>query len=82
MGDHLNWETKNIKLFSLRHHKDEIRFSMVSTNLLIILGSDSRVMMWDLSRIDRPQTEDKKKDGITKLFIVHSGYIVNFCDII
>jgi histone-binding protein RBBP4 len=38
-------------------------------------------MVWDLSRVDRPQSEDEKKDGPPELLFVHGGHTSRVSDI-
>ena len=38
-------------------------------------------MVWDLSRIDKPQTDDEKKDGPPELLFVHGGHTSRVSDI-
>ena len=50
-------------------------------NLLASSGSDRRVMVWDLSRFDKPQTEEEKKDGPPELLFVHGGHTAKVSDL-
>jgi histone-binding protein RBBP4 len=80
------WDIRNIKckLFSLRHHKEEVnqvKFSPMHGNLLASSSADRRVNIWDLSRIDKPQSEEDKKDGPPELLFVHGGHTAKVSDI-
>ena len=44
-------------------------------------SSDRRVNIWDLSRIDKPQTDEEKKDGPPELLFVHGGHTAKISDI-
>ena len=53
------WDMRNVKtkLFSLRSHTrdvNNVRFSKMQSNLLASSGYDRRLMIWDLSRFDKP----------------------------
>lgn len=50
-------------------------------NLLASASADRRVMVWDLSRIDRPQTDEEKKDGPPELMFMHGGMTAKISDI-
>jgi histone-binding protein RBBP4 len=80
------WDTRNVKckLFSLRGHKEEvnqIKFSPMHGNLLASSSSDRRVNIWDLARIDKPQTDEEKKDGPPELLFMHGGHCAKISDI-
>lgn len=80
------WDTRNMKtkLFSLRAHRDEVnqvKFSSQACNLLASSGYDRRIMIWDLSRCGRAQTEEEKKDGPPELQFVHGGHTSKVSDI-
>lgn len=80
------WDTRNVKckLFSLRQHKEEVnqvKFSPLHGNLLASSSSDRRVNIWDLSRIDRPQSEEDRRDGPPELLFVHGGHTAKVSDI-
>jgi histone-binding protein RBBP4 len=73
------WDMRNVKtkLFSLRSHTKDVNnvaFSRMQSNLLASSGHDRRIMIWDLSRFDRPQTEEEKADGPPELLFVHGGH--------
>lgn len=51
------------------------------SNLIASAGSDRRVMVWDLSRFDKPQTEEEKKDGPPELLFIHGGHTSKISDI-
>jgi histone-binding protein RBBP4 len=38
-------------------------------------------MVWDLSRFEKPQTEDEKKDGPPELLFIHGGHTTRISDI-
>jgi WD40 repeat protein len=80
------WDTRNVKckLFSLRQHKEEVnqvRFSPIHGNLLASSSSDRRVNIWDLARIDKPLSEEDRKDGPPELLFVHGGHTAKVSDI-
>jgi len=73
------WDTRNVKtkLFSLRGHTKDVnnvRFSKMQSNLLASSSHDKRIMIWDLSRFDKVQTEEEKEDGPPELLFVHGGH--------
>lgn len=53
----------------------------MNANLLASSGSDRRVMVWDLSRFDKPQTEEEKRDGPPELLFIHGGHTSKVLDI-
>lgn len=58
------WDMRNVKtkLFSLRAHTKDVnnvRFSKMQSNLLASSSHDRRVMIWDLSKIGKEQTEEE-----------------------
>lgn len=80
------WDMRNFKskLFSLRSHTKDVnnvRFSKMQSNLLASSGQDRRVMVWDLSKFDKPQTEEEKEDGPPELLFVHGGHTERPSDI-
>lgn len=73
------WDTRNVKskLFSLKAHTKDVnnvKFSKMQSNLLASSAYDRRIMVWDLSRFDRPQTPEEKEDGPPELLFVHGGH--------
>ncbi len=38
-------------------------------------------MVWDLSRFDKPQTEEERRDGPPELLFVHGGHTSKVLDI-
>ena len=60
---------------------NQIKFSPMHGNLIASSSSDRRVMIWDLARIDKPQTEDERKDGPPELLFVHGGHTAKVSDI-
>ena len=73
------WDMRNVKtkLFSLRSHTKDVnnvQFSKMQSNMLATSGHDRRIMVWDLSRFDNPQTEEEKADGPPELLFVHGGH--------
>lgn len=79
------WDLRNLKckLFSLRGHKDEVtsvKFSKFHSNLLASSSNDRKINIWDLSRIDKPLTEEEKKDGPPELLFVHAGHTQRISD--
>jgi histone-binding protein RBBP4 len=73
------WDTRNVKskLFSLRSHTKDVnnvKFSRMQSNLLASSSYDRRIMVWDLSRFDKPQTPEEKEDGPPELLFVHGGH--------
>lgn len=80
------WDIRNAKskLFSLNHHKDEVncvKFSKMQSNLLASSSADRRVNIWDLSRVNKPQTEDEEKDGPPELLFIHGGHTNKVSDL-
>lgn len=56
------WDLRNTKskLFSLKGHTKDVnnvKFSRMQSNLLASSGYDRRIMVWDLSRFDKEQTD-------------------------
>jgi len=37
-------------------------------------------MVWDLSRFDKPQTEEEKRDGPPELLFIHGGHTSRVSD--
>mmetsp|Transcript_16566 Transcript_16566/g.28187 ORF Transcript_16566/g.28187 Transcript_16566/m.28187 type:complete len:138 (-) Transcript_16566:48-461(-) len=79
------WDMRNVKtkLFSLKSHTKDVnnvRFSKMQSNLLASSGYDRRIMVWDLSRFDKPQTEEEKADGPPELLFVHGGHTDKISD--
>jgi len=79
------WDMRNLKtkLFSLRGHTKDVnnvRFSKMQSNLIASSGHDRRIMVWDLSRFDHPQTEEEKADGPPELIFVHGGHTDRIAD--
>lgn len=37
-------------------------------------GADRRAIVWDISRIGLPQTDEEKEDGPPELLFVHGGH--------
>ena len=73
------WDIRNpkSKLFSLKGHSKDVnnvRFSKMQSNLLASSSHDRRIMVWDLSRFDKPQTPEEKQDGPPELLFVHGGH--------
>ena len=73
------WDMRNLKskLFSLKGHTKDVnnvRFSKMQSNLLASSGHDRRIMVWDLSRVGKAQTEEEEKDGPPELLFVHGGH--------
>ena len=73
------WDIRNVKskLFSLRSHTRDVNnvaFSKMQSNLLASSSHDRRIMIWDLSRFEKPQTEEEKQDGPPELLFVHGGH--------
>ena len=58
-----------------------VKFSKLQANLLASAGNDRRVMVWDLSRFDKPQTEEEKRDGPPELLFIHGGHTSKITDI-
>jgi len=80
------WDTRNMKtkLFSLRNHRDEVnqvKFSSQACNLLASSGYDRRIMIWDLSRCGRAQSEEDKKDGPPECVFTHGGHTSKISDL-
>ena len=80
------WDIRNVetKLFSLRGHTKDVnnvRFSKMQSNLLASSSYDRRIMIWDLSRFDKPQTEEEKADGPPELLFVHGGHTDKISDL-
>ena len=80
------WDTRNVKtkLFCLRGHTKDVnnvRFSKMHSNLLASSSHDRRIMIWDLSRFDKPQTPEEKEDGPPELLFVHGGHTDRPADI-
>ena len=53
------WDIRNpkSKMFSLKSHSKDVnnvRFSKMQSNLLASSSHDRRIMVWDLSRFDKP----------------------------
>lgn len=72
------------KLCSLRAHKDDVtqaKFSRQQVNLIATSSSDRRVLIWDLSRIGKEQTDEEKVDGPPELVFMHAGHTANIRDI-
>ena len=79
------WDIRNpkSKLFSLKGHSKDVnnvRFSKMQSNLLASSGHDRRMMVWDLSRFDKPQTPEEKQDGPPELLFVHGGHTERVSD--
>lgn len=49
-------------------------------SLLGSCGGDRRAMVWDVSRIGLPQTEEEKEDGPPELLFVHGGHTSKVLD--
>ena len=80
------WDMRNVKqkLFSLRAHTKDVnnvKFSKMQSNLLASSSHDRRVMIWDLSKIGKDQTEEEAKDGPPELLFVHGGHTDKVADI-
>ncbi len=72
------------KLCSLRAHKDDVtqaKFSRQQVNLIATSSSDRRVLIWDLSRIGKDQTDEEKVDGTPEHVFMHAGHTANIRDI-
>jgi len=52
----------------------------MQSNLIASSGHDRRIMVWDLSRFDHPQTEEEKADGPPELIFVHGGHTDRIAD--
>mmetsp|Transcript_21177 Transcript_21177/g.32819 ORF Transcript_21177/g.32819 Transcript_21177/m.32819 type:complete len:125 (-) Transcript_21177:12-386(-) len=79
------WDIRNVKtkLFSLRAHTKDVnnvRFSKMQSNLLASSSYDRRIMIWDLARFEKPQTEEEKLDGPPELLFVHGGHTEKISD--
>ena len=80
------WDIRNTKtkLFSLRHHKDDVnqvKFSQQACNLIASASSDRRILMWDLSKVGKEQTAEEQKDGPPELVFMHGGHTAKISDI-
>lgn len=80
------WDTRfmNKCVFNMRGHTDQVtqaKFSPLQPNLVATSSGDCRVMVWDLSRIGDPQTDEEMKDGPPELLFVHGGHIAKVSDI-
>ncbi len=58
-----------------------MRFSKFHSNLLASASTDRRVMVWDLSRVDKPQSADERLDGPPELLFVHGGHTSRVSDL-
>jgi len=80
------WDTRNLsqKICSLKKHDDDVtqaKFSRQQVNIIASSSSDRRVLLWDLSRLGKEQTEEEKIDGPPELVFMHAGHTANIRDI-
>mmetsp|Transcript_11947 Transcript_11947/g.30662 ORF Transcript_11947/g.30662 Transcript_11947/m.30662 type:complete len:428 (-) Transcript_11947:162-1445(-) len=70
-------------LHTLDHHTDEIFqvcWSPHCETIFSSCGADRRLMIWDVSRIGEPQTEEDAKDGPPELMFIHGGHTSKISD--
>jgi len=79
------WDIRNmrVKLASLEYHNEAVygvKWAPFSGSLLASFGNDRRVLIWDLSKIGSPQSEEEAKDGPPELLFVHAGHTARISD--
>ncbi|CAF4064573.1 unnamed protein product [Didymodactylos carnosus] len=73
----------NLKLHLFESHKDEIfqaQWSPQNETVLASSGSDRRLHIWDLSRINQSQTAAEAEDGPPELLFIHGGHSAKISD--
>ncbi|CAF0945522.1 unnamed protein product [Rotaria sordida] len=79
------WDLRNlkIKIATFESHKDEIfqtHWSSQNETIFASSGSDRRLHIWDLSRINQPQTPAEAEDGPPELLFIHGGHAAKISD--